>query len=182
MSTGVTVAIVIAIIAAIGGAIGAYYYVRHTRGSMKLNLVNTGFNPGDTISGSLSMETRKPLEGKRLIVSVIGKEITEERDPGNSNTTRTRTREIYRDVKELEGPMTYPIGHSKDYTFEMKAPGGGGSDSMGGALGQAMDIGIGLLTGTNRRLEWQVEARLDCSGVDLADSQRIYIHTGPGSM
>ena len=181
MSNAASIAIVVAVLVAIAGAIGGYYYVRHSRGSIKLNLHGTGFNPGDMITGSFSLDTRKPLEAKRLLIAVIGKEVTEERDH-NLNTTRTRTREIFRDEKQLEGTMTYPAGHSQDYPFEIKAPGGGSSSSLGGTLGQTVELGLELLSGTDRRLEWRVEARLDCPGVDLSDSQRIYINTGAGMM
>lgn len=49
---------------------------------------------------------------------------------------------------------------------------------MGGRLGEAVELGLELLSGRDERLEWRVEARLDASGVDLSDSTRIYLNAG----
>lgn len=94
------------------------------------------------------------------------------------NTTRTRSREIYRDERVIEEARTYPAGETKDYSFQLKAPDINNTDSLGGMLGEALDLGLELLSGRDERLEWRIEARLDASGIDLADSARIYLNSG----
>jgi len=169
-----TIILVIAIVVAVIAAVAGYYLIRHSRGNIKLTLGGDRYDPGDTIEGSFTLLTKKPLAGKQLLVTVIGKEITEERD---GNTTHTRTREIYRDEQIIEGPKSYPAGETRDYSFQIAAPDINRSSSIGGVLGEIVDVGLDLLS-PGRRLEWRVEARLDADGVDLSDSARIYLSGG----
>lgn len=175
MSSGLIVVFVVAVLAAVVGAVAGYYLVRHSRGSIKLTLPGGAYAPGGVIEGSFIMTTKKPLEGKRLLVAVIGREVTEERE---GNTTRSRSREIYRDEQVIESAVNYQAGESKDYSFQLKAPDINNTDSLGGMLGEAVELGLELLSGRDERLEWRVEARLDAEGIDLADSARIYINSG----
>lgn len=78
----------------------------------------------------------------------------------------------------IEDARTYPAGETKEYSFQIKAPDINDSGSMGGILGEAVELGLELLSGRDERLEWRVEARLDASGVDLSDSTRIYLNAG----
>lgn len=156
-------------------AVAGYYLVRHSRGSIKMILNGTAYSPGGTIEGSFTMTTKKPLEGKRLLVAVIGQEMTEERD---GNTTRTRSREIYRDEQIIEDARTYPAGETKEHTFQIKVPDISDDGANDGVLGEAVELGLELLSGRDERLEWKVEARLDASGIDLSDSKRIYLNAG----
>jgi hypothetical protein len=173
MSTSLIVVIVIAVLVVVVAAVAGYYLVRHSRGSIKMILPGTAYGPGGTIEGSFTMTTKKQLESKRLLVAVIGREVTEEQE---GNSTRTRSREIYRDERVIEDARTYPAGETKEYTFQIKAPDISDTGSIGGVLGEAVELGLELLSGRDERLEWRVEARLDASGVDLSDSTRIYLN------
>ncbi|MHB8793037.1 MAG: hypothetical protein ACYC6O_06830 [Thermoleophilia bacterium] len=175
MSSGLIAVIVVVTLASVAGAIAGYYLVRHSRGSIKLTLPGGAYDPSGVIEGSFTMTTKKPLEGKRLLVAVIGREVTEERE---GNTTRTRSREIYRDEQVIEAARTYQAGEAKEYAFQLKAPDINNTDSIGGMLGEAVEMGLELLSGRDERLEWRVEARLDAEGIDLADSTRIYLNSG----
>jgi len=175
MSSGLIAIIAIAAIVAVIAMVSGYYLARHSRGSIKMALPGGAYEPGGTIEGTFTMTTKKPLEGKRLFVAVIGREVTEERE---GDTTRTRSREIYRDEQVIEEARTYPAGETKEYPFQLKAPDINNTDSVGGMLGEALDLGLDLLSSRDERLEWRVEARLDASGIDLADSTRIYLNSG----
>jgi len=175
MSSSVIVILVIAAVFVAVASVVMYFVLRFARGSIKLTLSGGAYDPGGIIEGSFTMTTKKPLEGKRLLVAVIGREVTEERE---GNTTRTRSREIYRDEHVIEEARTYPAGETKDYAFQLKAPDITNSGSIGGMLGEAVEMGLELLSGRDERLEWRVEARLDASGIDLSDSTRIYLNAG----
>lgn len=173
MSSSLIIVLVVAAAVVVLGAVAGYYLVRHSRGSIKMTLNGTAYSPGEAIEGSFTMTTKKLLEGKRLLVAVIGQEVTEERD---GNTTRTRSREIYRDEQIIEDARTYPAGEMKEHTFQIKAPDLSDTGSSGGVLGKAVELGLDLVSGRDERLEWKVEARLDASGIDLSDSKRIYLN------
>lgn len=171
--SNLVIVIVIAAVVLVLALIAAYYVMRHSRGSIKLTLPGNAYDPGTTIEGTFSMTAKKALEGKRLLVAVIGRERIEERD---GNTTRTRTREIFRDERVIEEGVTYPPGHNQSYSFQLQAPGDATPGSIGGGMiGDTLELGLELLSGQDRRIEWRVEARLDASGIDLSDSQQIYL-------
>ena len=115
-----TVLIVIAVV--IGGGIVAaiaYYIARFMRGSIKLSLPLTAFNPGDTIVGSFDLHTKKAIQGNKLIVRLIGTQVTKTYEDGKP---RTRSQEIYRDEVLLEEAKNYAAGSIVKYNFEISTP------------------------------------------------------------
>ncbi len=173
-STLITIIAVAVVVGAVALVAVVYYSIRHSRGSMKLTLPKTAFGEGDQIEGTFTMTTKKDIDAKKLFVALIGTEVTVERY--DDNQTRTHRREAYRDEQILEGAKTIPAGHSADYSFQLIAPTlGGAGESVGGTLGNVLDIGLDLLGGDRHRLEWKLEARLDAEGIDLATSETVYI-------
>ncbi|MFA5802100.1 MAG: hypothetical protein WC911_06435 [Thermoleophilia bacterium] len=173
MSDKVLIAVVIAVVVIVIAAVIAYFVVRMLRGSMKITLAKNGFSPGEKVTGSFTMKTRKEIEGKRLFAALVGKEVTERRE---GDRTRTDTREIYRDEQTLEEGKTYPAGNTSDYSFELNTPSEDGQGLPGSAVGQALDIGLDLLSGNRTDIRWTVEVRLDAKGVDLFDSRSVTIN------
>jgi len=172
--SGTAVAILVACgVGVILLAVAAYYIVRFMRGSIKLTLPRRGFNAGDAITGSFEMHTKKEIQGKRLIVSLIGIQSTTRRQ---GDETRTESREVYRDETLIEEARVYPAGHSATHTFELTAPNTGNSEFLNSPLGSALTSALKLLSNRRTRMKWKVEARLDAKGVDLANSQTVSIN------
>jgi len=168
--------ILILIAVAVGGVIAAviaYYVIRFMRGSIKLSLPRTAFNPGEAITGSFELLTKKPIEGNKLIVSLIGVQVTESYENGKK---RTRTREIYRNEVLVEEAKAYPAGHTSEHQFEIATPNTGAPEFANSALGQTLMSALRLLSNRRTRLKWKVEARLDAKGVDLATSKSVSIN------
>ena len=166
-----TILILIAVL--IGGvvaAVAAYYIIRFMRGSIKMTLPQTGFNPGQNITGSFDLETKKAIEGNKLIVSLIGVQVTEYYEDGKK---RTRKREIYRNEVLLEDAKTYPAGHTSTHQFEIDTPNTNAPEFMNSAIGKTLAGALQLLSDRRSRLKWRVEARLDAKGVDLATSKSV---------
>ena len=174
---GSTTVILIAV--AVGGgilAVVAYYVIRFMRGSIKLSLPRTAFNPGDSITGGFDLYAKKAIQGNKLIVSLIGVQVTESYEDGKK---RTRSREIYRDEVLIEEAKAYPAGHTSQHQFEIATPNTGASEFMNSALGQTLTGALRLLSNRRTRLKWKVEARLDAKGVDLATSTSVSINIKP---
>ena len=169
----IAVILIITVVVVIVAAIVTYYVLRFMRGSIKLTLLRTAFNPGETISGSFDLQTKKTIEGKKLVVRLIG---TKKTTTGHGDNKKTRTEEIYRDEVVLEGEKQYPAGHAATHEFEINTPNTGSSDFMNSALGQALTGAMRLLSDRRTRLKWKVEARLDAKGIDLAASKTISIN------
>ncbi len=152
----------------------AYYVMRYLRGSITLNLQKTAFNPGETINGSIELLTRKVLKGNKLIVSLIGEKVTRYYE---DDEQRTRTREIHRSEILLEDAREYPAGHTAIHEFEINIPGNSGATPSGdSALGQVLSAASQLINDRDIYYEWEVEARLDAAGVDLAKSEKVSIN------
>jgi len=173
MPSSVVITLVIVAVVGVIAAIAAYYVMRFMKGSIKLSLPQTGFEPGQTITGSFDLETKKPIQSKKLIVSLIGLKITKTRE---GDKTRTRTQEIYRNEVLVEDAREYPAGHTAQHQFEIATPNTGSSDFMNSALGQTVGAALRLLSDRRTRLKWKVEARLDTKGVDLAASKSVSIN------
>jgi hypothetical protein len=164
---------------AVGGVIlaaVAYYVIRFMRGSIKLSLPRTAFNPGDSITGSFDLHAKKAIQGNKLIVSLIGVQVTEDYEDGKK---RTRTREIYRDEVLVEEAKAYPAGHTSEHQFEIATPNTGSPEFMNSGIGQAITGALRLLSSRRTRLKWKIEARLDAKGVDLAASKSVSINIEP---
>ena len=170
-----TILIVIAVV--VGGGIVAaiaYYIVRLMRGTIKLSLPRTAFNPGDTIAGSFDLHTKKAIQGNKLIVSLIGTQVTRTHEDGK---TRTRSREIYRDEVLVEEAKTYPAGSTATHNFELSTPNMNSPEFLNSSVGQALTAALRLLSNKSTSLKWKIEARLDAKGVDLATAESISINT-----
>jgi hypothetical protein len=164
---------------AVGGVIlaaVAYYIIRFMRGSIKLSLPRTAFNPGDGITGSFDLITKKSIQGNKLIVSLIGVQVTEDYKDGKK---RRRSREIYRDEVLIEEAKAYPAGHTSEHQFEIATPNTGSPEFMNSGIGQALSAAFRLLSNRRTRLKWKIEARLDAKGVDLAASKSVSINIQP---
>lgn len=143
------------------------------RGSLKLSLSRSSFKAGETIAGTIDLHAKKPIEGNKLVTSLIGVKVTRTHEDGES---RTRSHEIYRDEVIVEDAKQYPSGHKSNHKFEILAPNTASSEFMNSTIGQALSSTLSVLTGTDVRLEWRVEVRLDAQGVDLADSESISLN------
>jgi len=166
----------------IGGAVAlgviaviAYYVAAYLKGSIKIELPETSFKPGDTLKGSFSLLARKPIEGNRLFVSLVADEIRERREDGE---TKRETREIYRDEKTIEGKKAYAAGFNENFAFEIDVPStaGSGVASVNSELGKVVNLLGDVFDMNTRKTEWKVEVRLDAAGVDLTDSEDVYIN------
>jgi len=163
------------IIVVFGGVLAAviiYHILRYLRGSIKLSLPCTAFNPGDAIAGSFELMTKKEIQGNKLLVSLIGSKTVRTHHGGK---TRTRTEEVYRDEVVIEGEKNYFAGYTATYAFQVKAPNLQAPDFLNSQVGQILGATIRLIGDQSSRITWKVEARLDAKGVDLATSRPVSI-------
>jgi predicted small secreted protein len=153
--------------------VAVYYIIRFMRGSIKITLAKNSFNEGEQITGSFELTTRKEIEGNRLYVMLVGKEVTKER---RGDKTLTHTKEIYRDEVTIEDAKTFSAGQTMNYDFQLATPSSAGSDFLSSPLGKTLKVGMELLGGRRSYLKWIVEARLDAKGVDLSSRKKITVN------
>ena len=153
--------------------VAGYYIIRFMRGSIKITLAKNSSNAGEHITGSFELITRKEIDGNRLYVMLVGKEVTRERRGGK---TRTHTREIYRDEVTMEEAKTFSAGQTMNYDFQLATPSSAGPDVLSSTLGKTLKVGMEMLGGRRSYLQWTVEARLDAKGVDLASRKKVTVN------
>lgn len=150
-----------------------YFVLRFMKGSIKLQLDKTSFAPGETIKGSFRMIAKQPIDANKLTVALVAEEVIKRKDNDGDDTTETE--EVYRDEQVLEGKAHYEKGFDNEHAFELTVPESGESSMESSKVGQVLST-LGTLMNSNRRhIEWSIEVRLDAKGIDLADSEEIYI-------
>lgn len=167
--------IVISIFALSLAGVGIYFLLRFLRGKITLSLPITSFNPGDTIKGSFELHAKKPISGKRLVVSLIG--TRHERSRQKDGKSSSHSHEIFRQEVLVEEAREYPGGFKEVYNFELPIPASDRPEFMNNNLLQTLATAANFIG--NRRVEvrWRLEARLQAKGIDLAGSRRVTLNT-----
>lgn len=166
--------VILAVLAALVIAVIAYQVARFMRGTIRLSLPRTAFNPGDKIAGSFDLHAKKAIQGKRLFVRLVGIQLTQTRRDGK---TQTRSREIYRDEVLVEEATDYPADYRKVYNFEISAPDMQSPAFLDSAAGQALTAAFRLLSDRSTYLKWKVEARLEARGIGLVAARPVTVNT-----
>ena len=165
--------VVIAIVVVVLGGLIAFYVIRGMKGNLTLTLNQRGVGSGDNFTGTVQVVCKKPVEGNRLVATLIGTERIEKKtDEG----TKTETREIYRADALLEEARSYDAGFEESYRFELVAPSANQVGVANSSLGKMVEMGVEMLTGRDRDLFWKIEGRLDAKGLDLVDSEKVTVN------
>ena len=172
--------IIIAAIAVIVLGIIAYFVIRMMKGKIEIELQKRGYNPGEKISGSVNLISRKELKMNRFHIALIGYELIQRTD--SDGNRKTRKNEIYRYEHNLAEAGSLRAGNNQRFEFSIIAPGGQDTEevselskNIAGGIKTAANV-ISAMRGTSRRLEWKLEARADLPGVDIASSKKIQIN------
>ena len=144
------------------------------KGKIDILLPKTGFTYGDTITGTLALRLKKPVNARELVISLIGEQKTTSRAvvPGQTGTTSsTQTVKIYDFKLQLDTEKEY--SGDRDYDFEIQIPG-----NMTGAGAQGLEMPGKLAQGLKmvhtaaammgkvpfQRIKWYLSARIDVRG------------------
>ena len=149
-------------------------YLGVGRGKVKLNLDTYDYTPGDTITGTVSLSLKKPVEADELIVQVmcnvdVMKTVGKDRDSQIIN--------IFDFKEHLDGKKIYPQGENNPvYKFRVPIP-----KDVYDKLTPANTV-IGAIVKVNRALSgeymkknWYVIARLSVKGIDTTDGIKINV-------
>lgn len=156
------------------------------KGRINIKLDRTHFNPGDIISGSITLTLKKPVDARSISVSMTGEYRSRRSRIKTGGRGMSTTRERYRiyDFKqELDGEREYSSG--QEYSFEIKVPADILSMSpripeLDGPLGQGLKFvqTAATLTGAIRHIQikWYLLAKLDIpGGMDIRKKADITI-------
>ena len=170
MDGAVWILIVIAVVVL---AFVGYGMARRARGSIELSLPKTAFEPGETIRGSFVLHTKKPIEAKRLMVSLTASEVTKTTQDGK---TRSRSSQVFRDERMLEGEKVYPPDTRETHEFEIEVPNPERPEALDSPIGAGMSTALRALSRSRTYLRWRLEVRLVAKGIDLVSAKQVSVN------
>jgi len=176
MDTGLLIFfIVIGIVVLVGVVFLALYLIARGKGKITLRLDKMEFIPGETISGTLSLKMKKPVEAGSLNVGILGtmERTSYSRNPKGGMSRNTRHETVFDFKKPIDGQKTYS-GY-KDYNFQLKIPTDIYKSSTGNAVADTLVKSAQILSGVTSKIKWFVKANLEMKGFDISKKVRINI-------
>ena len=88
------------------------------KGKAQITIPRTSYNPGDTISGEVSLTIKKPVKAVEMSISLIGEQIITRRGTARGSGARQTTTErvrIYDFKQQLDGEREY--SQAREYSF-----------------------------------------------------------------
>lgn len=144
---------------------------------IKLNLEKHNFKPGETITGNISLNLKKPVKARDITVSLIGR--IKERYRNSQGHTSYRTVDVYNFDIPIRGEGDY---QKETFNFEIKIPDDIkkqmkiNTPDLDGALGKLVAISRALSKTRSYPVQWMVKAQLDIPlKFDVKKSQKIVI-------
>ncbi|MDQ2070082.1 hypothetical protein [Natronospira bacteriovora] len=152
--------------------------MRWMKGSVRIELDRGAFMAGETIRGQCRITARQLIESEKLVVALVGEEVTETRRPAggrrNGHRVRRRRREIYRDETMPLAERHIAAGSEESIPFEMPVPDSiPGRSKAEGWMALGLQTGAEWLSGRRTYLSWKLVARLQCRGLNLGTSRHI---------
>jgi len=149
-----------------------------------IDLEKYDYTPGESIKGTVKVNLKKPVEGRKLYVELIGRQVQRQSGISVANvamgSSRASSRSSYRIVYKFDMPLgsekTY---HTGEYPFEIKIPADilqtttapTAEGKLGGAIKAAQMLG-----GISTRTDWIVQTQLDVPmKLDIKKAQKIVI-------
>jgi len=156
------------------------------KGKINIAIQRTGYAPGDTVSGNVTLTLKKPVRARGVSISLIGEQKNTRVGgmPGSKDMSTTTQRiRIYDFKQQLDSEKEYSQG--QEYRFEIKIPADILSTKpqmpeLGGKLGQGLKIAqaAAAMTGAIplQQTKWYLLAKLDIpGGMDIKKTADITI-------
>jgi len=163
--------LVVVCVGAAGVALVVYLIVRLTKGSIDVRLDGEGrvpeLNPGDTLSGAVAVKAKRPIEGNRVLVSLVAVKVERRDNPDAAPGKNSSSYEIHREDQELGGARAFAAGTVETYPFRFELP---DRKRLEALTTQDQAPKFAALLGTSGvssvEIAFHVEARLDARGAD----------------
>lgn len=132
-------------------------------GSIALELVQTGYTPGDEITGSLTLNLEEPTPAERLVVrlSATGSRTRHQKHNGEKALVHEKET-LYSFDLEIDGERTYPAGETR-YDFSLRIPTDANSEVPipdVGILSDVVKVASAFSRGVSHPTRWTVRGFL----------------------
>jgi hypothetical protein len=142
-------------------------------GKKEIEVTLDGYNysPGETVTGKVAVNLKKPVEARQLKVSLIG---IGKRTSLGMNVSSRQTSQIFDFKMPLDGEKTYTSG---EYSFKIKIPANMLQSPPDGIVGKAIKT-MQILSGSWTNISWYIQAALDRPGKPDVSSKKVQINIG----
>lgn len=146
-------------------------------GKINISLEKYSFSPGETIRGKLVLSLNKPKQARslRLVFRGIEKMHSGGISVGSGglrHSSKNTERPVYNFELKLDGEHEY--SGTQEYSFEIAVPKTSTQAMPEGTLGSVLGAAR-FLSGTQSRVEWFLDASLDCSGLDVNKKVQVSV-------
>ena len=142
------------------------------KGKIDLKLDKLQFRPGDIITGTITLQLKKPVKAKGVSVQLLGEKKVRQR---TGTKIHTHTTKIFDFSKPLDSEKTYAT-EEKKYQFKINIPANIAAETkIDSPLGTAVKA-INMFVGASSQIKWHVIARLDVPwAIDVTKKVQINI-------
>ncbi len=168
--------IVLSAIAIIAVVVLVLYFISKSKGNVKIQIDNYNYSPGDTITGKILLNIKKPITSKSLSISLTGIQKTTSPSIGTNGrrTTNTKYNTLFSFNLPLEGKKEYSSGEN-NYSFKIKIPSDIISKNAINPIADTLIKSIQILSGSSSVIQWYLNAELETAGFNLLDKVQINI-------
>jgi len=138
------------------------------KGSLAITLTKNSAKFGETISGVVTIECKKDIEIKQIVVD-LSCYLRTRRGSTYSGSGSYSERKIYRSKSVVFGESIFQSGESRSLPFEICMPEAGFENVVDRNLRQHFNAK------NQRNIRWDVKARVACKGVDLNAKQGLVV-------
>jgi sporulation-control protein spo0M len=132
-------------------------------GSIAVDLVQTGYKPGDKITGTLTLKLEEATPAERLVVRLSATGSRTRHKNRNGEKALVHEKEtLYSFDLEVDDERTYPAGES-NYNFSLRIPTDANSDVSipdAGILTDVVKVASAFSRGVSHPTKWTVRAFL----------------------
>ncbi len=145
------------------------------KGKIDIKLPHFNYSPGDVIEGTVEVEFKTDIASKELSITMLGEEVESQVVRGGSRGGSSHSRRTIFDFKQpLEGEKDYSNGDTVSYSFQIKIPEDLLKKGEEGGLEKAASV-LRAVSGTRRRIDWNLIARVSAPGLDMKRKRQINI-------
>ncbi len=148
------------------------------KGKINIKLPKFNYSPGETIEGEVELTLKKNISAKEINIRIIGYERVSSGGvaAGRRGARSSRRNVLFDFIQPLDGEKEYSSDNPLNYPFQIKLPSDllSSQGPVGGKMGTALKA-FETLSGTRRRIDWYLIARLSVSGFDIKKKIKINI-------
>lgn len=166
----ILVFVIVFLIVFVLAVLGVLRLIANSKGKITINPEKIEYGRGEKITGTVTLNLKKPLEAGKLNIGLVG----ERKTKTYSSRGSSYKKEIIFDFsKPINKEGQYPPGEST-YKFDLLIPKDVAPEKSGNAIVDTMIKTVQVVTGSGS-VSWFLKSNLELKGFDIKRKLRINI-------